>query len=102
MAEERESNKLRVKVDVDCEDALKGLKAITREAKNATDALKYLSEQKAIQSRELGGLKQIADKLWTIMLADIKKNGNSERSFELESACRGLYEIIELNKVNGL
>lgn len=47
MAEQRESNSnsLKVKIDVDCADALKGLKAVTREAKNATAALKELEEQ---------------------------------------------------------
>jgi hypothetical protein len=46
MAEERESNagELKVKIDVDCADALKGLKAVTRAAKKATDALKELDE----------------------------------------------------------
>ena len=32
-------------VDIDCSDALKGLKAIQREAKKATQALKELEEQ---------------------------------------------------------
>lgn len=47
MAEERESNprESKFKLDVDCEDALKGLKAITREAKKATEALKELDER---------------------------------------------------------
>ncbi|NEY99253.1 hypothetical protein [Heyndrickxia shackletonii] len=47
MAEKRESNNgsLEVKVDVDCTEALKGLKAITRAAKKATAALKELEEQ---------------------------------------------------------
>jgi hypothetical protein len=45
MAEKRESNDLSVKVNVDCTDALTGLKAVTREAKNATAALKELEEQ---------------------------------------------------------
>ncbi len=33
-------------VDIDCSDALKGLKAVQREAKKATAALKELEEQK--------------------------------------------------------
>jgi predicted kinase len=57
MAEKRESNKdemtfdrvkagqLIVKVDVDCSEALKGLKALTRAAKKATASLKELDEQ---------------------------------------------------------
>jgi hypothetical protein len=32
-------------VDIECSEALTGLKAITREAKKATDALKELEEQ---------------------------------------------------------
>jgi hypothetical protein len=34
-------------VDIDCSDALKGLKAVTREAKKATAALKELEEQQS-------------------------------------------------------
>jgi hypothetical protein len=47
MADKRESNisQLKVKVSVDCSEALKGLKAITRAAKRATAALKELEEQ---------------------------------------------------------
>jgi hypothetical protein len=48
MAEERESNKSNIgtiSVDIDCSDALKGLKAVTREAKKATSALQELEEQ---------------------------------------------------------
>jgi hypothetical protein len=47
MAEKRESsiNSLNVKVKVDCSEALKGLKAVTRAAKKATAALKELEEQ---------------------------------------------------------
>lgn len=46
MAEKRESNlsALRVKLDVDCSEALKGLKAVTRAAKVATAAIKELAE----------------------------------------------------------
>jgi hypothetical protein len=46
MAEKRESNinSLNVKVNVDCSEALKGLKAVTRAAKKATAALKELDE----------------------------------------------------------
>jgi hypothetical protein len=49
MAEKRESNisALKVKVDVDCSEALKGLKALTRAAKRATAALKELDEQQS-------------------------------------------------------
>ncbi|RBP89386.1 hypothetical protein DFO70_11133 [Cytobacillus firmus] len=32
-------------IDIDCSDALEGLKAVTREAKDATAALKELEEQ---------------------------------------------------------
>lgn len=42
----RESNKLELKVDVDVSDALVGLKAITREAREATRALKELEDKK--------------------------------------------------------
>ncbi|WP_066316930.1 hypothetical protein [Bacillus sp. FJAT-29814] len=58
MAEKRESNKekypeavkplsnsLKVKLELDCTEALKGLKAVTRAAKKATAALKELEEQ---------------------------------------------------------
>jgi Zn-finger nucleic acid-binding protein len=46
---------LRVKIDIDCSDALKGLKAVTRAAKKATDALKELEEQqsKLAKSQEI-------------------------------------------------
>ncbi|CEG25998.1 hypothetical protein [Bacillus sp. B-jedd] len=47
MAEQRESSNdsLKVKIEVECAEALKGLKAVTREAKKATAALKELEEQ---------------------------------------------------------
>ncbi len=47
VAEMRESNKAigKLHVDIDCSDALKGLKAVTREAKRATSALQELEEQ---------------------------------------------------------
>jgi hypothetical protein len=48
MAEKRESNKGSsgtISVDIDCSEALKGLKAVTREAKKATSALQELEEQ---------------------------------------------------------
>ncbi|MFJ5713128.1 hypothetical protein [Neobacillus sp. NPDC093127] len=46
MDEKRESNagELKVKIDVDCSEALKGLKAVTRAAKKATAALKELDD----------------------------------------------------------
>lgn len=53
MAEMRESNKRSIgqlTVNIDCSAALKGLKAITREAKKATEALKALEEQKSKMS----------------------------------------------------
>jgi len=44
--EKRKSNRsLSIDVDIDCSEALKGLKAITREAKKATSALKELEQQ---------------------------------------------------------
>lgn len=57
MAEERESNtsSLKVKLELDCAEALKGLKAVTRAAKKATAALKELEEQqiKMNESKEI-------------------------------------------------
>jgi len=44
MAEMRESNKLNVKVDVDVSDALKGLKALKREANEALKILQQLAK----------------------------------------------------------
>jgi DNA-directed RNA polymerase subunit L len=44
MAEVRESNKLVVKVDVDVSDALKGLKALRREANKTLKALEKVKE----------------------------------------------------------
>jgi hypothetical protein len=44
MAEMRESNKMVVKVDVDVSDALKGLKALRREANETLKALQKLDE----------------------------------------------------------
>lgn len=44
MAEMRESNKLVVKVDVDVSDALKGLKALRREANKTLKALEKVRE----------------------------------------------------------
>lgn len=35
---------LNIKVNIDCSEALKGLKAVTREAKKLTSALKELQE----------------------------------------------------------
>lgn len=43
--DEKPSNSLKIKIDVDCTEALKGLKAVTRAAKKATVALKELEEQ---------------------------------------------------------
>ncbi|WP_157778129.1 hypothetical protein [Parageobacillus thermoglucosidasius] len=45
MAEMRESNKLVVKVDVDVSDALKGLKALRREANKTLKALEKLQRK---------------------------------------------------------
>jgi hypothetical protein len=45
MADSRESNNGVRIITVDCSDALKGLKAVTREAKKATTALQELEEQ---------------------------------------------------------
>jgi hypothetical protein len=47
MAKPRESNTSveTLTVEIDCSDALKGLKAVTREAKKATSALQELEEQ---------------------------------------------------------
>jgi DNA-directed RNA polymerase subunit RPC12/RpoP len=45
-----------IKVDIDIADALKGLKAVTRAAKKATNALKELDEQQL----KLAGSKEIA------------------------------------------
>ena len=44
MAEMREPNKLVVKVDVDVSDALKGLKALRREANKTLKALEKVQE----------------------------------------------------------
>jgi hypothetical protein len=51
MAEKRESNDLSVKVNVDCSEALTGLKAVTRESKKATAALKELEDQQEKMSK---------------------------------------------------
>jgi hypothetical protein len=46
MADSRESNiRNETIIDIDCSNALKGLKAVTREAKKATTALQELEEQ---------------------------------------------------------
>lgn len=45
MAEMRESNKLVVKVDVDVSDALKGLKALRREADKTLKALEKVQQK---------------------------------------------------------
>jgi diaminopimelate decarboxylase len=60
MAEKLESNNRTIgqlTIDIDCSGALKGLKAITREAKKATQALKELEEQqkKNVDWFEAGG-----------------------------------------------
>ncbi|SDI15585.1 hypothetical protein SAMN05192534_12353 [Alteribacillus persepolensis] len=44
MAEKRESNIGKLKLDVDVSDALKGLKAVKREANEALEAMKKLDE----------------------------------------------------------
>ncbi len=70
MAKKRESNIGSLKVDIDCSDALKGLKAVTREAKNATAALKELEEQQDkinIQVQIDCGSKGIAKELFEQM-----------------------------------
>jgi hypothetical protein len=49
MANERESSNKGIRtisVDIDCSSALKGLKAVTREAKKETSALQEFEEQK--------------------------------------------------------
>ncbi|USK56564.1 hypothetical protein LIS82_08870 [Cytobacillus solani] len=51
MAEKRESNKRSIGslvVDIDCSEALKGLKAVTREAKKAAAALKEVEDIKRV------------------------------------------------------
>ncbi len=47
MADENKSRELTMKLDVDCSEALTGLKAIQREAKKATQALKELEAQES-------------------------------------------------------
>jgi hypothetical protein len=57
-------------VEIDCSDALKGLKAVTREAKKATAALKELEEQQAkmnVQVQIDCGSKGIAKELFEQM-----------------------------------
>lgn len=59
-----------IKIDVDCSEALKGLKAVTREAKKATAALKELEEQHAkmnVQVQIDCGSKGIAKELFEQM-----------------------------------
>ena len=54
MAEMRESNKLVVKVDVDVSDALKGLKALRREANKTVKALEKVLELKEAVDEQNG------------------------------------------------
>jgi hypothetical protein len=66
MAEKRESNRRsigKLTVVIDCSEALKGLKAITREAKNATAALKELEEQQSRMNASPITTKQIGKDL---------------------------------------
>ena len=56
--EEDEREAIYIKVKVDAEDALKGLKAIQREVRKTTQALKELEEARQ------QALKEIADGLW--------------------------------------
>jgi NAD-dependent SIR2 family protein deacetylase len=50
-------------VDIDCKEALKGLKAVTREAKKATAALKELEEQQSRMNASPITTKQIGKDL---------------------------------------
>ncbi|SET42109.1 hypothetical protein SAMN05216389_1117 [Oceanobacillus limi] len=58
LKEGNESNvgNISIKVDVDCSDALTGLKAIQREAKKATQTLRELEAERDRQDEEFGKL----------------------------------------------
>ncbi|SDM17623.1 hypothetical protein [Bacillus sp. OK048] len=73
MAEKRESNagELKVKIDVDCSEALKGLKAVTRAAKKATAALKELEEQMNKSQRDIT-INVDGRKIVTEVIADLR------------------------------
>lgn len=48
---------------------------------------------------ELGSLTQISDLLWEEMRKEIKRNGYSDLTLNIEGAVRGIAEIIEINSI---
>jgi hypothetical protein len=66
------------------------------------DLYKFLNKEQVglkLKNDGLGSLKQIADMLWRAMEKEVERNGHSDLTLSLESAVRGIYEIIELNNI---
>jgi SpoVK/Ycf46/Vps4 family AAA+-type ATPase len=88
MAEVRESNKLVVKVDVDVSDALKGLKALKREANKTLKALEKVREA---QERDI--INFIANV--TIQDAWIMSNSRKESAKKLKNVKKKLRSVVK-------
>jgi DNA integrity scanning protein DisA with diadenylate cyclase activity len=96
MAEMRESNKLVVKVDVDVSDALKGLKALRREANKALKAIEKL-QQKANEMNifEYSATVTIQDAMDNEQFAEKIRKDIEERKKEMEERCKAFRERFE-------
>ncbi|MEK3955660.1 MULTISPECIES: hypothetical protein [unclassified Psychrobacillus] len=53
-----------------------------------------------LKHKELGSLKQISDSLWREMNKEIKRNGHSELTLNMEGAVHGISEIMKLNNIS--
>jgi DNA integrity scanning protein DisA with diadenylate cyclase activity len=96
MAEMRESNKLVVKVDVDVSDALKGLKALRREANKTLKALEKL-QQKANEMNifEYSSTVTIQDAMDNEQFAEEIRKEIEEHKKEMEERRKAFRERFE-------
>jgi DNA integrity scanning protein DisA with diadenylate cyclase activity len=96
MAEMRESNKLVVKVDVDVSDALKGLKALRREANKTLKALEKLQRKaNEINIFEYSAAVTIQDAMDNEQFAEEIRKEIEEHKKEMEERRKAFRERFE-------
>jgi 23S rRNA G2069 N7-methylase RlmK/C1962 C5-methylase RlmI len=95
MAEMRESNKLVVKVDVDVSDALKGLKALKREANKTLKALEKVREAQERDIINFIANVTIQDAMDNEQFAERIRKEIEERKKEIEERRKAFRERFE-------
>jgi aspartate/methionine/tyrosine aminotransferase len=95
MAEMRESNKLVVKVDVDVSDALKGLKALRREANKTLKALENVREAQERDIINFIANVTIQDAMDNEQFAEKIREEIEERKQEIEERRKAFRERFE-------